>query len=385
MAMIRQYNGTDFVTGLRAIAATMVIMIHTGAFAQLGRLGVNLTHAGKYGVEIFFVISGFSIAVTFHRARDYTTFLTRRLFRIAPLYILVVTVVFVLMRLGTIPHNWWLDQFGTKLDAYNYLMHVAFLSCLDQGIANSIVGVEWSIPVEVFWYAALPALLVWAGSDQKLRNVLLCSVVVLVATKGLAQLFVTPRPDLFAKWFPTSYGPFFLLGVVAYRLRLTKSGWLHNNAERVVMASLAVFVALLIFDVPGRRIVLSVAVCLLIGLLDRDRSPALTRLLEFRPLLFLGTISYSLYLTHLPIRSFLVSLLGVEGGLVVFAATMAATTVVSTFLYLTIERPTNAIGKRVVWLRRSRGEENLPDSDTSPAVIRIPVGDAATERPRRAA
>ena len=74
MTMIRQYDETNFVTSLRALAATMVLVIHTAAFSSLGAIGDNITRCGKYGVEIFFVISGFSIAVTFMRAPNYQSF-----------------------------------------------------------------------------------------------------------------------------------------------------------------------------------------------------------------------------------------------------------------------------------------------------------------------
>lgn len=80
--ILRQYGDTDFITGLRAIAATMVIVIHTGAFRDFGQWGQAVTDAGKYGVDIFFVISGFTIAKTFNESRDYKSYLVRRMVRI---------------------------------------------------------------------------------------------------------------------------------------------------------------------------------------------------------------------------------------------------------------------------------------------------------------
>lgn len=62
---VRRYGETDFITGLRAIAASMVVIIHTGAFTGFGSMGSALTGLGKYGVDIFFVISGFTVAKTF--------------------------------------------------------------------------------------------------------------------------------------------------------------------------------------------------------------------------------------------------------------------------------------------------------------------------------
>jgi len=70
-SIIRSYGETDFITGLRAVAATMVVVMHTGAFSAFGPIGEAVTSAGKYGVDVFFVISGFTVAKTFTEARDY--------------------------------------------------------------------------------------------------------------------------------------------------------------------------------------------------------------------------------------------------------------------------------------------------------------------------
>ncbi len=58
-------------------------------------------------------------------------------------------------------------------------MHFAFVSFLDYRIANSLIGVEWTIPVEVFWYIFLPFLLPFAQGIWRL--ILMCFGFLLVA------------------------------------------------------------------------------------------------------------------------------------------------------------------------------------------------------------
>ena len=58
-SFVRSYGSTDFITGLRAIAATMVVIIHTGALLEFGTIGFNITMAGKYGVDIFLLFQAF--------------------------------------------------------------------------------------------------------------------------------------------------------------------------------------------------------------------------------------------------------------------------------------------------------------------------------------
>jgi peptidoglycan/LPS O-acetylase OafA/YrhL len=63
MKIERVYEGTKFITGLRAIAVLLVFLIHSGGagLTEFGGALSTLVTAGKYGVEIFFVISGFTI------------------------------------------------------------------------------------------------------------------------------------------------------------------------------------------------------------------------------------------------------------------------------------------------------------------------------------
>jgi exopolysaccharide production protein ExoZ len=368
MTVIRQYDETNFVTSLRALAAAMVVVIHTGAFTAFGYVGNNITQAGKYGVEIFFVISGFSIAVTFTKAANYQTFIVRRAFRIVPLYVFVISAVFMLTRLGALRQSHWLLEFDSHLDAYNYLMHVFFLSFLDHRIANSILGVEWTIPIEVFWYAALPLVLVKAQTAKKLRVAFVLAVAAIGVTKGLAYLFVTPEPGLFSKWFPTSYGPFFLLGVVAYQLRQTHVGWMKTHAQTIVRVCIAVSIAGLLLELPGRRLIFSLSVCLIIGLFERSRHTVAARIFEFKPFLFLGTISYSLYLTHLPIASLFENhrSLSEQSSLERFLLTFAVTCLVSTTLYMLVEKPTNVWGKKVAEFKFVTGARSWLDNMKSP-------------------
>ena len=98
--MIKDYGETNFVTGLRAIAATMVIIVHTGALNELGWIGKNITRAGITGVYVFFVIAGFSITESFNRECTYARYLIRRVTRVLPAYAVVTSVTFAMIVWG---------------------------------------------------------------------------------------------------------------------------------------------------------------------------------------------------------------------------------------------------------------------------------------------
>lgn len=323
----------------------MVVIIHTGAFADFGAIGQNITNGGKYGVQIFFVISGFSIAATFAGAANFSEFFTRRIFRIVPLYWLVITLVSALTVSDILLPNYWQDYFGTSITWRNYLLHVAFLSSLDHTIGNTILGVEWTIPIELFWYILLPLILIRVRTARQFAVAFLLAFAAIAATRAISDVWIPEDPALFAKWFPTTYGPDFLLGVLAYRVRNAEDQWLQSKSKWLLPTVLILSLGNYLGGGPGRGVLLSIATFLMIGLFDSTSYPRFARILLCKPLLFTGTISYSLYLTHFPIALFLSSWMQQGGTL--FLATYATSIMASTVLYVLVERPANAWGRSV--------------------------------------
>ena len=185
--ILRSYGDTDFITGLRAIAATMVVMIHTNALNDFGVVGQAVTSAGKYGVDVFFVISGFTIAKTFTQARDYRSYLTRRIMRIVPLYWFVISIAMVLWLSGLFSMPYWMQTFGAQPDLYNFLIHLGMVSYLDYRIANSLLGVEWTIPIEVFWYVCLPFVIRFGETVLKTIGVILALLILTEIMSHIAR------------------------------------------------------------------------------------------------------------------------------------------------------------------------------------------------------
>ncbi len=344
--MLRRYPDTDHVTGLRALAATAVIMVHTGAFSAYGSLGEHFTAAGRYGVIIFFVIAGFSVTASFLKERSYASYMWSRIFRIAPLYYAVLFILFAVAWLTGAPKTGWMAQFGADHDLYNLLMHLAFLSFLDYRIAASVVGVEWTLPIEMFWYLLLPVLIANISRPYFVAAYVALVLAAAPLTKLALMAFIPEHGGYAVGWMPFQYGHFFLLGVAAYYLR--QRGW-HMRYVTLKWVSPFALVLMAVYMALGATLVkdvIAVATLLIIAF-HRPDSPMTATLLESAPLLFLGTISYSLYLLHFPLIGYF------EGywreftgaGIGHFLATLALTTVASTITYLLIERPFNRWGR----------------------------------------
>ncbi|MEM9582616.1 MAG: acyltransferase [Pseudomonadota bacterium] len=348
MTILRRYGETDFVSGLRAVAAIMVMMIHTGGFRDLGWLGANMTKVGGYGVQMFFVISGFSIAISYASSPSYTTYLIRRLARILPLYFAVILLALALMGSGLIEINRWAAYFGVPIDTYNIVMHFTLLSILDYRVANAIIGVEWSIPIEVFWYLVLPLFLhrIWG-----IKNALIFMTALILlafATKIALDQLGSFRA---ARWFPTSYGPYFLMGVLCAAWRDKMGYW----SGAVFWAGVALLWFALLAGLPYMRPVIGLATMLII--LGYRGSGILTS----KPLLYLGTISYSVYLLHVIVIQ-LLDLPDAWGKHWVLLVVLMVSVIASTVTYLAIEQPGMRIGAMLVKTNASRAANSEPVS-----------------------
>lgn len=149
---------------LRAVAATVVVLSHA-ANSLLGHTShlINLDY-GAYGVDIFFVVSGFIMFyTTFDMGVRPSTFLVKRLIRIFPLYFILSTVMFSLVVLNPVSFN------KESADVSAYLESVLFIPHWNPRLHNlePIVGPGWTLNYEMFFYLLFAASLFlryrWGG------------------------------------------------------------------------------------------------------------------------------------------------------------------------------------------------------------------------------
>lgn len=348
--IIRTYGDTDFITGLRAIAATMVVIMHTGALASLGDFGGVVNSAGKYGVDVFFVISGFTVAKTFTDATGYRPYLIRRLFRIVPLYWVMICAGLVSARSGVDVSNWMTDL-GASPDVYNLVMHLSLLSYLDYRVANSVLGVEWTIPVEIFWYVMLPVFLGFAKTLSRVFGAVFVLAVLTGVLSYLSKAFL--GTSMAVKWSPVASGHWFFVGAFTYVLRNRLGDHVSAGMTTLAWGAIGMFALAVSFKFTGRGEIIGLATAVLLVTASTTRVPALTRVLAAPVMLFIGSISYSIYLAHpLVIALFHSAGINTGSGFVDFLAIYAVTLLLSTMTYVVIERPTNRAG---AWLANRDG------------------------------
>ena len=241
---------------------------------------------GWLGVEAFFVISGFVIPYSLHlrsyKLRDSGRFFIRRLKRLEPPYFACIVLVILLHQLSIqVPgfRGGPLDLSWPKLTA-----HVAYLNAiLDYGWLNPVF---WTLAIEFQYYIfvalAFPLL---AHTNTYIRY----SSTLAIALLGFAGL---GNSALLPHWLPL-----FAIGMVAYQFYV---GRLPTFPFLLILT----LIVLLSHSIVGLQQTIVGLLTAGVIVLARDRQ--LSRF--FIPLSFLGTISYSLYLLHVPIGGRIINL-----------------------------------------------------------------------------
>lgn len=335
--------------GLRAVAALMVLLYHLHAIPGLAvpaALPWIATHFGL-GVHLFFALSAFSLAwANPEAAARPGPYLVKRLFRIAPLYYVVLAVVLVLSRA-----RWpGLDRLAAE---------VTFTFNLVPGWHGGLVPAGWTVGAEMLFYLLLPLLL-------RIRG-----IAGMAAAAALATLLSWQAREMLTSWQPGSdYGlvalpsnlSVFVAALLAFRLfeRVRGTAWEGRAAALAAAVALGLPALLLsplgrLVEGPGDTGAVVFGVAFAAACLWQALRPS--RLLRSRPALWLGERSYSVYLVHFllilalrPAYAWVVGQLGQGGAafLACAAITLPPLCVAAALGYRLVEVPGMALGRRLI-------------------------------------
>ena len=143
---------------LRAIAISMVVAVHTAQAPEAILKGTKVfaSSYGGMGVQLFFIVSAFTMMLTFGSSADLRhtlAFYVRRIFRIAPMF-WTAAIVYGAWH-GFSPRYWAPEGIGWA----DVWLTVSFLHWLSPNAFNSVVPGGWSIAIEVLFYALFPIFL----------------------------------------------------------------------------------------------------------------------------------------------------------------------------------------------------------------------------------
>lgn len=326
------------IDGLRAVAVLSVVLYH------FGLPGLN---GGFVGVDVFFVISGFLIGgilwdewTRTHRI-GLAQFFLRRIRRLAPAFFAMTTVTAVVAYFVLLPFEF--REFGKSLIAATvWLSNVQFFresGYFDIGADTKVLLHTWSLAVEEQFYIVLPLTLLLLRRSR--RTVILVLAATWAASLTACMAF-TPT---------ASTATFFLFPFRAWELLsgVLLAIWGRESGSRWSMGPLPSWIGLLLLagaltlirpgaQFPGWQALMPVAGTVLILLNNRHENPV-NAALSSRALVFIGLISYSLYLWHWPVWTLSTYWRGAYAGVFEAAAWLLLAVTVSVAAWACIERP----------------------------------------------
>ncbi len=290
--MSQNQNRMPLIDALKAVAALLVLMNHFSSYGPLAEAARDyfpvvfnwFFEYGRMAVQVFLVIAGFLAArgLSAHGqalSGSPLPLIWKRYLRLAVPYLAAIGLAIIA---AAIADRWMEDDaIPARATFLQWLAHAALLHGL-LGFDALSAGV-WYIAID-FQLFALMAILLWSGRVR----IVAPALVLAVATASLFWFNRDAGWDNWAIYFFGSYG----LGAAAWWAsdRRQMSSWLG--------VILTVAIAALVIDFR-LRIVLALGVAMLLGF--GRRTGLLEQWPAFRPLAFLGQISYSVFLVHFPV------------------------------------------------------------------------------------
>ncbi|SDH54108.1 Peptidoglycan/LPS O-acetylase OafA/YrhL, contains acyltransferase and SGNH-hydrolase domains [Chryseobacterium taeanense] len=277
-------NNFDF---LRVLLAFIVFLGHLGTLSNSEELRFLKHSPIEIAVFGFFVISGFLIARSYERSSSLKSYLSKRIRRIVPAYLLVVFLCAILLSLVS---TYSIKDYFSNPEVYKYLFwNSLFLNFkapwLPGVFGNQAVnGALWTLKIEMSYYFCLPLLFLLFGKSNKYRNISL--IIVYFLSLVYLNYFESIHKISVAKQLPGTLS-YFIPGMLIY---FNFDLFIKNKNTLFIIAILTVW-----FDLIFNIILFSPA---MIGIIVLYIAYSLTFLNDFGKY---GDFTYGIYIFHFPI------------------------------------------------------------------------------------
>jgi peptidoglycan/LPS O-acetylase OafA/YrhL len=345
-----------YLTSLRGIAAFLVLLYHLKHNFQPGNnpLLYGLISNGYLAVDFFFILSGFFLTYKYgtefldFSLKRYRYFIGKRIARIYPLHL------FMLLNFATIPTVLFLT--GRTVDSHRYSINALFTKIILVDVwwtGNEFTWnvPSWSISAEFLAYLFFPVLVFFIG---RIRPSLLVPVAFIIALI-LAELFYitgleTIGDDIGKLGIVRCLFEFSIGIMLCFRVNICPPTS-ENKARLVFLLAIATLVFSGYLNIKNYIYMPLCFAGIIYGLLGYRGY--IHQILEHRMLVYLGDISYSVYLTHYFVRDVLVMVFlknNEIAGTVWITSYIILTLIVSSVTYNYIEMPARKwlVGKLIM-------------------------------------
>ena len=314
---------------LRGFAACAVMIHHHGQYYDElypGRLPLPVNFAaGHFGVELFFIISGFVILMTIERKATVRAFAVARLTRLLPCFLAALVLATVILVVAPMP----------PLDPPTVGRFLANMTMVPLLFGERVVDLPyWTLTYETVFYVCMAVLL----ALDRLRSVEWIGLAWIAAGLLFTTLVDAEQHRRITIILLAYYSNFFVIGMCLYLIHVGRARpvtWFALAAAVLVSArgggEQAFYASGVLY------LTLTAAFTLLVWL----ATTSVGRWIALPPLVFLGRISYPLYLVHV-VLGFQVIRFGVAHGWSTaegVAAAAALSLIVATLLHYLVEVP----------------------------------------------
>ena len=352
------------IDSLRALAVLAVIIYH---------VDVNYLPGGFLGVDLFFVLSGYLISSLIIKEFRKTgtvnlyNFYIRRARRLLPAVYFMITVGLVVMVLfnEVLLRKSHLDAIFGYIYSSNWWYIFHKLDYFDSFGAQSPFKHLWSLAIEEQFYMIFPLLFLLVNGKKKskdgtykLNKNFLYVVLGLILVSLIAHILLFDINNISRIYFGTDTRAFSLLvgvvGAILYPMeRLHSKVRPQQNIiySVVSLVSIATLITVMVYTSEYntwlyRGGFLLVAILGLIVIISSGKQHTLmSKLLSFKPVVFIGKISYSLYLWHFPILVLTTPVSEIGNPNIIFVILRVILTfVLATASYVFVETPIRKLG-----------------------------------------
>jgi peptidoglycan/LPS O-acetylase OafA/YrhL len=335
------------IDGLRAVAVLSVIINH---------FDKALLPNGYLGVDIFYVISGFVItqSLASRQNRSFSgyifEFYSRRIKRLFPALFLCVAVTCLLIFLFIPPGSLSESSIRTGIAALFGLSNLYLFKRATDYFGSSAelnpFTHTWSLGVEEQFYFLFPVLLWVTGLPLiKKKNFIYFSFLIgtTAVISFILYIWLSSRSSIAAFYLMPMRFWEIAMGAIAFSVVMKFQNAGNINTPKfvhfVTLTILLILIVVLFLPQPPYQAVITFAVAMLTSILIVGVHPASIayRLLTLKPLVFIGVISYSLYLWHWSVLAISRSTVGVSALTVPFQ--FGAIFLLAFLSYQLIEQP----------------------------------------------
>ncbi|QOZ27266.1 acyltransferase [Bradyrhizobium sp. CCBAU 51753] len=337
-----------YLDSIRGVAALLVAIAHLALVDDA--LGFEIKYVGvlrapDFAVDLFFVLSGFVLFYQLQTERpSYLVFVARRFLRLFPPCIIAVLAsyaIYLHLAPAAIQHltPWFREvSWPPGITFDQFLVHLTLSNPL-----NLLLPPLWSLVYEWRVSIVFPLVVVAFLNAPKLVSVVVLGLTVMVAETSFWQ---QSQFDWILS--TTFYGSFFLAGAAIARYQTAITDFLGRWAvlRYAIFATVFYWVSVKP-QMSGYENYLRMGVMAALFIAATVSDPLLQAVLSVRPLLFLGRISYSLYLWHFIVIGVLFRALDGFNPVLIAALCLIVSVLVAVLMHRLVEVPSIKMGRAV--------------------------------------